>query len=165
MEDKTQVLISEMHKRDRRFRRAQAVFNTILLTSVLAVLVVGVINLSNLKTGVADLKQQSEDQLKKANDHIDCIALFFAESDRVNKTLDDLQGCDIVPIQPSSSQSSATSSAPVSTPAQQRTPSVQSSSPSNSSSTPQPNTGALQKVGQTLDNAASAVTKAIGDIL
>lgn len=100
-------LIRDIEKKDRRFRIAQAVFNTVLLASAIITMILAYTILQNvqqqqhqLATAVEDLKQANAAQLKKANDHIDCIALFFAQSDRIYKTLNLTQRCDIVSSPP-----------------------------------------------------------------
>ena len=102
----TRELIATIEQKDRQFRIAQSIFMAILLLSLLAVVGVQLRTLSGVQE---QLRQQGvllEEQRKNTEDiknttanvsrQLDCIAQFFAQRDRQDAVITDLEQCVIV---------------------------------------------------------------------
>lgn len=105
-------LLKDVEKKDLHFRWARAIFIALLLIVPVVGAAIGYNTLQSsqqilkkvqaqqaqLNAAVQELKTNTDTGLKRANDHIDCIALFFTQPNRINKTLSpDLgQSCNIL---------------------------------------------------------------------
>jgi TolA-binding protein len=106
----TQELVRKIETKDKRFRTAQAIFMSIVLITLIAVVSVQLRTLQGVqqqlqqqkqlleqqKRTVDEIQQNNEQQLAKVSNQLDCIAQFFAQRDRASAQITDLQQCTIV---------------------------------------------------------------------
>lgn len=105
----TQRLIANIEKKDRRFRVAQAIFMALVALAMIVLLLLNYVQLiqknhllgqqgallQQQKDSTEELKRNTNDRLDKVDNHIDCIAKFFAQSNRAELSIADLQSCSI----------------------------------------------------------------------
>ncbi len=108
---------------DRRARTSRAVFMVALVGAIAALLIITASTLDRVeaqvrnqnqilnqlstllqeqRTSTDDLKKNNADQLDKLTRHIDCLATFFATSDRNDRVIEDVNKCVITSAAPSS---------------------------------------------------------------
>lgn len=91
----SQDLIHTIEARDRRYRIAWVISALAIIIALIVVVIMQYRNLEKQEDGIEKIKADNADQYKKISDQIDCIADFFAERDRDNKLIDDLEKCNI----------------------------------------------------------------------
>lgn len=105
----THSLIQTIHKKDHRFRMAQTVFWVLVTIALIGVIFYQSQTLSAVKNqlvqqkqlsqqlsnSVNDLKSDNTAQLNKLNQHIDCVTKFFAQPDRNDLKISDLNNCSL----------------------------------------------------------------------
>jgi hypothetical protein len=157
-------LLKTMQTKDRRFRFALFGFFTVLAIMSFAGLVLTAITLNNvqlqqrqLALAVKELKENTSSELKEANEHLDCVVLFFAEPDRTNKKLSDLENCDVVVTESAAEPVPATDNLSPQSPAAPRQQAVQDTKQNNGSSNgdpspanPQANPTIFESIGNLL---------------
>lgn len=106
-----------------------------------------------LQTAVNDLKADANDKLDQQTRHLQCIAQFFAQPDREDRVIENLNDCLITaapqssrPFAPPLAQAPAQQSAPSNTPSGESPP---KSSPANPPAIPplQPATNPIELLG------------------
>lgn len=98
----TAELIHKMERTNRQFRIAQSVF-MFLAGGMLCVMMIVLFQAqhefqqqsADRGRAVLDLQKHSDEQNAKQTRYIQCIAQFFATTDRANRTLTDLDSCSI----------------------------------------------------------------------
>lgn len=101
-EQSIQDLIQEIEKKDRRFRLAQFIFNSLLVI----MLGVGSYILyegnqqeqARRDEATASINQSIENKVQELKDQIDCLGQFFQRPDRQNLVVDSKKKCEISKI-------------------------------------------------------------------
>ena len=140
----TRALVTEVERKDRRFRTAQAIFLSLIFCILIGVVYVQLRTLAGVQE---QLKQQAvllEEQKKNTEDlkdtsakvsrQLDCIAEFFATRDRSDAHITNLDQCTIVRpdgtiVAPTFSQGAAPTQTPTTDPQPQTQNSPQPISP------------------------------------
>lgn len=107
-------LRKDVERKDRRFRAAQTIFMTVVIVVLLGVLAMLYNNTEQLRAQVNSIEElakkqaataleikHSTDELKKDSAaqsdkvirYVECLAQFFATTDRANRVISDLQNC------------------------------------------------------------------------
>ena len=96
----TQQLISQIEKKDRRFRTAQSIFMALLMVTLicLVTLVFKTLNsveeqLVGQKGIINEIKREEADQLAKITRRLDCMVVFFSTPERQNLTIENVENC------------------------------------------------------------------------
>jgi hypothetical protein len=155
----TRDLISEIERKDRRFKFASVVFGAICTAGMAVLLIVGVYTLAGvnqqlgsqkvllesqnkiLSTISASSKQRTR-QINDLQDHINCIVSLFQQPNRSQLTITDLENCQLT--NPNAASRTAAPSAPVapqtgnSSNTNSQLPSTNTSPPATNEPTPQP---------------------------
>lgn len=98
----TDELIAQIEHKDRRFRLAQTIF---MISTLLALVLVisaqqrtldGVKDqLVQAKATAAEQSEQSDEQRDKIIRRLDCMVVFFTQTDRTNLSIDDIDKCSL----------------------------------------------------------------------
>lgn len=104
-ETTTHDLIRTIESKDRRFRVALAAFMIVVALSLICILYAQFRLINEFRTQahaqgelILDLQRDSRDANTRAAQQLSCIADFFANTDRVNRIITDLDDCRIEPI-------------------------------------------------------------------
>ena len=96
----TQELISRIETKDRRFRFAQSVFLTLLLTLLIGVIYVQFSTLNAVreqlvisKATALETSRQSDEQRDLILRRLECVVAFLNVKDRTGLTLSDIENC------------------------------------------------------------------------
>ncbi len=102
LHSRTQQLIEDIEKKDRRFRIAQSVFTALILI-VLTIIVTA--QYRTLQAVQAQLRQQkqiareatitSENNQSTILRRLDCMTTFFTQTDRTNLTIQNIDRCTL----------------------------------------------------------------------
>lgn len=95
-------LIRTIERKDRRFRVAQALFLAIIALAVAGVLLAQFHTISEFRHSseqqsdtILQLQREAKESDKRAADHLACIARFFANPDRQDTVITDIDKCFI----------------------------------------------------------------------
>lgn len=98
----TQDLIGQIELKDRRFRLAQAVFMLATLLALIAVISAQQRTLDGVKQQLTEQKniataadKRSSDQQQTILRRLDCMTVFFSQTDRTNLTIKNIDKCTL----------------------------------------------------------------------
>lgn len=138
-------LIRDIERRDIRFRRSQTVFVVSLIVGIIVLLILMIQVLSGIGRQLTALDEaraaataQGENQLRVIEDRLNCIVKVFAESDRSEITIEDIDSCTLERDEEANNDASTTVVVPASpsTPTSPAQPSA--TPPANQPPTPDP---------------------------
>lgn len=95
-------LLEIIRREDKRFRTSLAIFMSAIGGVLILVLALQYQALTGFQSqsderaaGIKSLQEQVKSESQKSNRYLRCIALFFAQTDRANATIKDIDSCDI----------------------------------------------------------------------
>lgn len=108
---------------------------------------------SDVSQQILKASKQRTDQINDVNRHLDCIVQFFAQPDRGNKAIDNIETCRIDDLAPSTSSAPSPSgtapaapSAPAQTAPQGAAPATPPAKPQHRAPAPSQSQGVLQQL-------------------
>lgn len=124
-----QEIIAELNRRNRRFKVATVLFMIVAAFALLAIILVGLNNLQQANKqltqqkellaqqqqtldAISDAADQRTSQLAQISKQIDCIAQFFTQRNRTNVVITDLEQCQILNADGSSTQGTGSTTSP-----------------------------------------------------
>lgn len=102
LHNKTQRLIEDIERKDRRFRIAQSIFTAMILIVLVGIVMAQYRTLRAVQQQLNQqrtIAQQADDNSKEAQATIlrrlDCMTVFFSQRDRVNLTIANIDRCTL----------------------------------------------------------------------